>query len=70
MFVKDVADDEIARAMVRSINDIGHVMGMKTVAEFVENDEIMAVIREMGVDYAQGYEISKPGLLQDLRISA
>ena len=57
MFVKDMVDDSIDHAMVKSINDIGHVMGMKTIAEFVENDEIKGMLREIGVDYAQGYGI-------------
>ena len=60
MFVKDVVDDPIDHAMVRSINDIGHVMGMKTIAEFVENDVVMDMLREIGVDYGQGYGIGKP----------
>ncbi len=59
-FVKDIVDDPIHRAMVKSINEIGHVMGMKTIAEFVENDEIMDVLRVIGVDYAQGYGIGRP----------
>jgi EAL domain-containing protein (putative c-di-GMP-specific phosphodiesterase class I) len=46
--------------MVKSINDIGHVMGKKTIAEFVEDQQTLEVLREMGVDYAQGYAISKP----------
>ena len=60
MFVKDMVEDSIDRAMVKSINEIGHVMGMKTIAEFVENDEIKGMLREIGVDYAQGYGIGKP----------
>jgi diguanylate cyclase (GGDEF)-like protein/PAS domain S-box-containing protein len=60
MFVKDIVDDPIDHAMVKSINDIGHVMGMQTIAEFVENDEIKGMLREIGVDYAQGYGIHKP----------
>ena len=60
MFVKDMVDDPIDRAMIKSINDIGHVMGMKTIAEFVENDAIKKQLNEIGVDYAQGYGIGKP----------
>ncbi len=60
MFVRDILNDPIDLAMVRSINDIGHVMGKKTIAEFVENDEILAKLREIGVDYAQGYGIGRP----------
>ncbi len=60
MFVRDMVDDPIDRAMVKSINEIGQVMGMKTIAEFVENDEILEQLRDIGVDYAQGYGIHKP----------
>jgi EAL domain-containing protein (putative c-di-GMP-specific phosphodiesterase class I) len=66
MFVKDIVDDPIDRAMVKSINEIGHVMGMKTIAEFVENDEIKGMLREIGVDYAQGYGIGRPQPLDEL----
>ena len=59
-FVKDLIDDPIDAAMVKSINEIGQIMGKKTVAEFVENQAIADVLREMGVDYAQGYHFSVP----------
>ena len=60
MFVKDMLDDPIDAAMVSSINEIGHLMGLKTIAEFVESDEIMERLREIGVDFAQGYALGKP----------
>lgn len=60
MFVKDMATEPIDHAMVKSINEIGHVMGMKTIAEFVENDTIKNHLIELGVDYAQGYGIGRP----------
>jgi diguanylate cyclase (GGDEF)-like protein/PAS domain S-box-containing protein len=66
MFVKDMVDDPIDKAMVKSINDIGHVMGMKTIAEFVENDAIMEQLNEVGVDYAQGYGVGKPEPFNDV----
>lgn len=59
-FVKDMLDDPIDHAMVVSINHIGHVMGVKTIAEFVENDAIMAALGDIGVDFAQGYGIEVP----------
>ncbi|MNT72259.1 putative diguanylate cyclase [compost metagenome] len=43
--------------MVKAINEVGHVMGLKTVAEYVEDDATLAVIRELGIDYAQGYAV-------------
>ena len=66
MFVKDMVDDPIDHAMVKSINEIGHVMGMKTIAEFVENDAIKSKLAEIGVDYAQGYGIQKPQPFTDI----
>lgn len=60
MFVRDMVDDPIDLEMVRSINEIGHVMGKKTIAEFVENKEILACLKDLGVDYAQGYHLGKP----------
>ena len=46
--------------MVRSINDIGHVMGKKTIAEFVEDRGVLDLLRSIGVDYAQGFGIGRP----------
>lgn len=66
VFVKDVVNDPINFAMVKSINDIGKVMGKRTIAEFVENDEILEKLREIGVDYAQGYRIGRPQPLDRL----
>ncbi len=60
MFVRDMVDDPIDFAMVKSINEVGQVMGMKTVAEFVETDEIRGRLMDIGVDFAQGYGIHKP----------
>ena len=63
-FVKEILHDPIDREMVRSINEIGHLTGKKTIAEFAENAEIITMLRGMGVDYAQGYgvEVPKPML--------
>ena len=66
VFVKDIANDPIARAMVASINTIGHEMGLETVAEFVENEAILDQLRELGVDYAQGYHLGRPQPLSEL----
>lgn len=66
MFVKDIVNDPIDRAMVKSINEIGQIMGMQTIAEFVEQDEIKGMLRVIGVDYAQGYAINKPQPLEEL----
>lgn len=65
-FVRGIINDPIDLAMVRSINDIGHLMGKKTIAEFVENDAIKQQLQQLGVDYVQGYGIGKPFPLQEL----
>ncbi|MBI3775390.1 MAG: EAL domain-containing protein [Gammaproteobacteria bacterium] len=59
-FVKDMLTDSINHAMVESINQIGHVMGIKTIAEFVETQELADRLKILGVDYAQGYGVHKP----------
>ncbi len=59
-FVKDMLEDPIDRAMVQVINHIGHVMGKRTIAEFVETVEVMEALREIGIDYAQGLAIGAP----------
>ncbi len=64
-FIVDIVDDPIDFAMVRSINEIGHVMGINTIAEYVENEKIATKLREIGVDYLQGYAISIPLPIND-----
>lgn len=59
-FVKEILHDPIDREMVRSINEIGHLTGKRTIAEFAENPEIIEMLRSMGIDYAQGYGVSEP----------
>ena len=66
MFVRDIANDPIDQEMVRSITSIAKVMGKKTIAEFVENDEIKVILEGIGVDYVQGYGIAKPQALKTL----
>jgi len=68
-FVRDMLNNPIDCAMVESINHIGHVMEIKTIAEFVENQLIMEKLLAIGVDYAQGYSIAKPAPLQDFATS-
>lgn len=64
-FVKDMAHDPVDYAMVEAIHRVGNVMGIKTIAEFVENLDILNCLREIGVDFAQGYGICKPLLLSE-----
>ena len=64
--VKDIAEDPIDLAMVKSIYEIGQVLGKKTIAEFVEKQPILEKLKALGVDYAQGYGIAKPLPLETL----
>ncbi len=64
-FVKDIVDDDVDLALVRSINDVAKVMGKWTIAESVENEAILEKLREIGVDYAQGYGIGHPTPIEE-----
>jgi diguanylate cyclase (GGDEF)-like protein len=59
-FVRDMAGDPVDAAMVEAINRIGHVMGIRTIAESVENDTTLAALRRLGVNFAQGSAIARP----------
>jgi EAL domain-containing protein (putative c-di-GMP-specific phosphodiesterase class I) len=59
-FVKDMAMDNIDYAVVEAIFHIGKVMGIKTVAESVENAETLLALEQIGVDFAQGYHLARP----------
>jgi Amt family ammonium transporter len=60
MFIRDMARDPMDYAIVDAINRIGHILGMQTVAEEVEDAETLEKIRALKVDYAQGYFIAPP----------
>ncbi|OED38509.1 hypothetical protein AB833_19400 [Chromatiales bacterium (ex Bugula neritina AB1)] len=59
-FVKEITTNPIDLEMVRSINNVGHALGIKTIAEFVETRETMKALEDLSVDYAQGYYINRP----------
>ena len=65
-FVCDIDINKVNKAMVKSINEISHVMGMKTICEFVENKEVEDALKEMRVDFAQGYYYAKPEPISSL----
>jgi diguanylate cyclase (GGDEF)-like protein/PAS domain S-box-containing protein len=69
-FVRNMVADKIDHAMVKTINEIGQIMDIKTIAEFVESDAILAQLKVVGVDYGQGYGISKPQPLESLLANA
>ncbi len=64
-FVKNIIGSHVDDEILQSINRIGHVMNIKTVAEYVETPEIQQRLEEIGIDYLQGFLIHKPSLLQD-----
>lgn len=64
-FVREIAHDSISHSIVASIKEVGHATGKKIIAEFVENDEILAKLNEMGIDYAQGFGIARPEALPE-----
>jgi Amt family ammonium transporter len=63
MFIRDLLRDKTDRIFVKSIIDIAHTLNIKTVAEFIENDELLETVRELGADYAQGFAIGRPYVL-------
>ena len=65
-FVRDIDRNSVHRTMVQAVNDIGHAMGIQTVAEFVENAAVLEQLRELGVDFAQGYHLGRPRPLLEL----
>jgi diguanylate cyclase (GGDEF)-like protein/PAS domain S-box-containing protein len=70
MFVKDIHNDDVSRAMVKAINEMGHVLGKQTIAEYVENEQILNILKDIGVDYAQGFHAGRPEAILDFFESA
>lgn len=68
-YVRDIVHNPIDRAMVTAVNQIGHAMGIETIAEFVEEQTTMGALAAIGVDYAQGYGIAKPKPLDNLLVT-
>ncbi len=69
-FVVDMLNDPVDRAMVKAIVSVGHIMGIQVIAEWVENQETLELLREMGVDYAQGFHLGRPEAIQQTFESA
>jgi diguanylate cyclase (GGDEF)-like protein len=63
IFIKDIVQNRVDREIVEAINRIAHVMGIQTVAEYVENNDILIELLNLGIDYAQGYGIARPAPL-------
>ena len=64
--IKDLENDPVNVTMVKSIIHIGHSMGLKTIAEYVENDALINILRELGIDFIQGYGVAKPVSIENL----
>lgn len=67
-FVRDIAQDPVNYAIVESINQIGHILGLKTIAEWAENQATLTRLRALGVDFAQGYGVGETILVEDFRL--
>lgn len=65
-FVADMVNNNIDRAMVTAINEVGHIMGIQTIAEYVENDQIIRKLQDIKVDFGQGYGIEQPKPLEKI----
>jgi EAL domain-containing protein (putative c-di-GMP-specific phosphodiesterase class I) len=64
-FIRDTKEDPVDYAMVKIINQIGDVMDIRTIAEAVEQQSVLSKLKELGVDYAQGFAIAEPASLQE-----
>jgi EAL domain-containing protein (putative c-di-GMP-specific phosphodiesterase class I) len=64
-FVHDIHRDSLQLAMVRSMNDIAHAMGKQTIAEFVDSEECLSMLRDIKVDYVQGFYVGRPTLIDE-----
>lgn len=63
-FIKELSGSEVDQAMVQSIQNIGRLLNIETIAEYVEDAQTSAMLTEMGVDYAQGYYLGKPSIFK------
>jgi EAL domain-containing protein (putative c-di-GMP-specific phosphodiesterase class I) len=65
-FIQHLVEDRLHQAAVRCFVEVARVVGVKTVAEFVDRTEVLAKVRELGIDYAQGYLLHRPAPLAAL----
>jgi EAL domain-containing protein (putative c-di-GMP-specific phosphodiesterase class I) len=59
-FVKDIVRDPVDRAIVHAINNVGHTLGIQTIAEYAESSEIIRILSQAGVEFAQGFGFAEP----------
>ncbi|AFY58122.1 diguanylate cyclase (GGDEF) domain-containing protein [Rivularia sp. PCC 7116] len=62
-FIREIHTEPVTKAMVQAINYLADAIGVKTIAEFAENQEIVNILQELKIDYAQGYFFGKPSLI-------
>jgi EAL domain-containing protein (putative c-di-GMP-specific phosphodiesterase class I) len=67
-FVRGLESSTLNRVIVRSIHEVAHTMGKKTVAEFVESEAVLTALADLGIDYAQGFHIGEPALIGSERL--
>lgn len=68
-FVKNIASDDVDYALVKSITEMGHFLNKKIIAEYVSDADIMEVVRDIGVDYVQGFYLGKPRFIEELSLA-
>ena len=68
-FVKNIASDDVDYALVKSITEMGHFLNKKIIAEYVSDQEIMEVVKDIGVDYVQGFYLGRPRFIEDLAVA-
>jgi len=64
-FVRNMVNNTVDQAMVRAMNDVAHALGKTTIAEYVESEDCLKLLREIGVDYVQGFHVGRPSLLDE-----
>ncbi|MDD3445527.1 MAG: EAL domain-containing protein, partial [Zavarzinia sp.] len=69
-FVRQIVNSPVDRAIVESINDLGHKFGARTIAEFVEDEATLELLRDLGIDMAQGYCVARPVPIEDILAAA
>ncbi len=70
LLVKDILDDPTDFTLVKAINEMSKSMGKRTIAEFIESPRLLNAVRDIGIDFAQGYHIGEPDLIENNSISA
>jgi EAL domain-containing protein (putative c-di-GMP-specific phosphodiesterase class I) len=70
-FVRDMVEDRLDRAIVEAVNEIGHIIGTRTIAEWVGDKETLELLKTLNVDFAQGFHVERPfampKILQDYK---